>query len=227
MKLIIPSIDLSNGYAVKRVRGVRGSELVKLSVGEALSIVKGYSYVHVVDLDGAEQGRVVNLDSIALIGRELGGRCQVGGGIRSIGDASRVLKYCDRVVLGTLAVEEPKTIEHFINELGWDKVAVSLDVLNGYVVSRGWRSLVKRVEDALMDLPKVKAIVYTAVDVEGTGGGPRASRELVNMLKARGSEAYYAGGVSDCGQVRYLWGMGFDGVIVGYLIYVRRVDCNG
>jgi 1-(5-phosphoribosyl)-5-[(5-phosphoribosylamino)methylideneamino] imidazole-4-carboxamide isomerase (EC 5.3.1.16) len=74
--LVIPSIDISGGLAVKRVRGVRGSELVRLSIDEALNLVKDYPLVHVVDLDGAELGRIVNSESIAQIGSFMGGKCQ-------------------------------------------------------------------------------------------------------------------------------------------------------
>ncbi|WP_054858049.1 HisA/HisF-related TIM barrel protein [Vulcanisaeta sp. JCM 16159] len=85
---IIPSIDISGGYAVKRVRGMRGTELVRLSIDDAIKLTRDFGFVHVVDLDGAERGELVNINSIARIGREFDGKCEVGGGIRTV-DAGR------------------------------------------------------------------------------------------------------------------------------------------
>ncbi|MFP3238953.1 MAG: HisA/HisF-related TIM barrel protein [Caldivirga sp.] len=227
MGLVIPSIDLSGGLVVKRVRGVRGSELVRLNLTEALNLVKGYPLVHVVDLDGAELGRPVNVDSIARVGSAMGGRCQVGGGVRGIEDARLLLRYCSRVIVGTIAVEEPKALFVMVKELGEDKVGVSLDADGEWLVTRGWRFRAKRITDAINELPRVGAVVYTNVSVEGTGMGPRVNPELVKVLRGIGKEVYYAGGVSNCSDVEELWRLGFDGVIIGYALYVKGVRCGG
>lgn len=227
MGFLIPSIDISGGFAVKRVRGVRGSELVKLSIDDALNLVKDYPLVHVVDLDGAEAGEPINLDAVKKIGQFLGGRCEVGGGLRSIKAIGLALDYCTRAVLGTVAFENTRLLEEAIRVFGQDKVAVSVDVSGGWVVTRGWGFRAMRLEEALGKLPKVGVVIYTNVDVEGTGKGPLVDRNVLTMLRRYGDEVYYAGGVSGCDDVERLWGMGFDGVIVGYAIYVRRVRCGG
>ncbi|ABW02227.1 HisA/HisF-related TIM barrel protein [Caldivirga maquilingensis] len=225
-RLVIPSIDLSNGLVVKRVRGVKGSELVKLNLNEALSLVKDYPFIHVVDLNGAELGKPINVDSIAKIGATVNGRCEVGGGVRVIEDAELLLKYCSRVVLGTVAVENPALLLNMINRLGVDKVAVSLDTDGEWLMTRGWGVRARRIMDALSNLPRVSAVIYTNVSVEGTGMGPRVNGELVKRLRDIGKEVYYAGGVSSCSDVEYLWGLGFDGVIIGYALYVKGVRCS-
>ncbi|WP_291766500.1 HisA/HisF-related TIM barrel protein [Caldivirga sp. UBA161] len=225
-RLIIPSIDLSNGLVVKRVRGVKGSELVKLSLSEALSLIKDYPFIHVVDLDGAELGKPINVNSIAKIGAAVNGRCEVGGGVRVIEDAELLLKYCSRVILGTVAVENPQLLTSMINRLGADKVGISLDSDGEWLMTRGWRVRARRIMDVLSGLPRVSAVVYTNVSVEGTGMGPRVNGELVKRLKDIGGEVYYAGGVSGCSDVEYLWGLGFNGVIIGYALYVKGVKCN-
>ncbi|WP_292000454.1 HisA/HisF-related TIM barrel protein [Caldivirga sp.] len=226
MGLIIPSIDLSGGLVVKRVRGVKGSELVKLNLTEALSLVKDYPLVHVVDLDGAELGKPVNVDSIVKIGMAMNGKCEVGGGVRGIEDAELLLRYCSRVILGTVAVENTPLLLSMVNRLGEDKVGIALDADGEWLMTRGWGVKARRIMDVIGGLPKVGVVVYTNVRVEGTGMGPRVEEGLVKRLKEIGDEAYYAGGVSNCSDVEYLWGLGFDGVIVGYALYVKGVRCS-
>jgi len=223
MRMLIPSVDLSGGLVVKRVRGLRGSELVRLRPDEVLDLVSSYPMIHIVDLDGAEIGRPVNFEIIRKIAREVNGRCQVGGGIRSLRDAEAALKFCRRVVLGTLAVEDPRSLTEFVDELGSDAVAVSLDVLDGVVMSRGWRKAVGPLNDVLTRIPRVGALIYTAINVEGTGTGPRLPE--VDPMRRVAEETHYAGGVSSCDDVRAVWDSGFDGVIVGYALYVRRIRC--
>ena len=220
-RLVIPSIDLSNGLVVKRVRGVKGSELVKLSLNEALSLVKDYPLIHVVDLDGAELGKPINVDSIAKIGATVNGKCEVGGGVRTIEDAELLLKYCSRVILGTVAIENPTLLLNVINRLGVSKVGVSLDADGEWLMTRGWSVRARRITDVLSNLPKVGVVIYTNVSVEGTGMGPSVNGELVKRLRDIGDEVYYAGGVSNCSDVEYLWGLGFDGVIIGYALYIK------
>lgn len=227
MGILIPSMDLSGGLVVKRVRGVRGSELIKLSIDEALKLVKDYPLVHVVDLDGAEAGKPINVDSVAKIGSALAGKCEVGGGVRSINDAELLLKYCSRVILGTVAVERPESLAAMVKALGDDKVGVSLDSDGEWLLTRGWGFRARRISDLLNLLPRVSVVIYTDVTVEGTGAGPRVNQGLVEALRGIGREVYYAGGVSNCSDVERLWGMGFNGVIVGYAFYVKGVRCSG
>ena len=224
--LVIPSIDISGGLAVKRVRGVRGSELVRLTIDEALNLVKDYPLVHVVDLDGAELGRIVNLESIAKIGSFMGGKCQVGGGVRDVGSARELLRHCGRVIVGTLAVEKPSAFKGMVEELGRERVGVSLDVQGGWVLVRGWRVRAGKINDVVNRLPRVGVVVFTNVEVEGTGMGPRVKREIIDTLRSVGEEIYYAGGVSNCDDIEQLWELGFDGVIIGYALYVKRVMCR-
>jgi len=221
--LVIPSIDISGGLAVKRVRGVRGSELVRLSIDEALNLVKDYPLVHVVDLDGAELGRIVNSESIAKIGSFMGGKCQVGGGVRDAGSARELLRHCRRVIIGTLAVEKPNALKDMVEELGRERVGVSLDVQGEWVFVRGWRVRAGRINDIVNRLPRVGVVVFTNVEVEGTGMGPRVRRDIINALRSVGEEIYYAGGISNCDDIKQLWELGFDGVIIGYALYVKRV----
>ncbi|ADN49998.1 HisA/HisF-related TIM barrel protein [Vulcanisaeta distributa] len=225
--IIIPSIDISGGYAVKRVRGVRGTELIRLSVDEAIKLTRRFNFVHIVDLDGAEQGRLVNIDSIARISREFNSKCEVGGGIRTPEVGKEALKLCSKVVIGTAALEGPGAINEFIKSLGYESVVVSIDVLGNFVMSRGWTKPVGELQAVINSLPRVHTLIYTAIDVEGTGAGPLISREVIELLRSKADEVFYAGGISTCGHIEQLRDLGLDGVIIGYALYVKGVDCAG
>ncbi|WP_069807437.1 HisA/HisF-related TIM barrel protein [Vulcanisaeta thermophila] len=225
-RLLIPSVDLSGGYVVKRVRGLRGTEQVRLGIDEAVKLVKGYPRIHIVDLDGAEVGRPVNVDAIRKVALEVNGKCQMGGGIRDVGVGKEMLNHCDRVVLGSVAVEEPGRLMEFLRVLGREHVVVSLDVSGGYVMSRGWTRRVAPLPEVIRALPRVGAVVFTDIDVEGTGMGVRVGGGIVEELRSIADEVYYAGGVGGCDDVAKLWSLGFDGVIIGYAFYVKGVRCN-
>ncbi|WP_243679265.1 HisA/HisF-related TIM barrel protein [Vulcanisaeta distributa] len=208
---------------------MKGTELVRLSIDEAIKLTRRYSFVHIVDLDGAEQGKLVNIDSIARIGREFNGRCEVGGGIRTLEVGKEALRLCSRVVIGTVALERPGTINEFIKGLGYESIVVSIDVLGGLVMSRGWRKPIGELPAIINSLPRVHALIYTAIDVEGTGMGPLINRKIVELLRSKADEVFYAGGISTCGHIEQLRDLGIDGgVIIGYALYVRGgVDCAG
>ncbi len=224
--IVVPSIDISGGYAVKRIMGVRGTELVRLSIDDAIKLVRGFRWVHIVDLDGAELGKPVNIDSISRISEEFGRRCEVGGGIRTPKIGREILRFCERVVLGTTAVENPSMIKDFINELGYEAVAVSIDVKDNRVMSRGWLRPVGELESVINSLPKIHVVIYTAIDAEGTGLGLMINPRHVDLLRGKADLLFYAGGVSGCNDIERLRNFGFDGVIIGYALYVKGVRCD-
>ncbi|BDR92893.1 HisA/HisF-related TIM barrel protein [Vulcanisaeta souniana] len=224
--IVIPSIDISGGYAVKRVMGVRGTELVRLSIDDAIKLVRDFSWVHIVDLDGAELGKPVNISSIGRISEEFKRRCEVGGGIRTPETGKEILRFCERVVLGTTAVEKPSVVKDFINELGYESVAVSIDVKDDRVMSRGWSRPVGELESVINSLPRVHVMIYTAINVEGTGRGLMLNPRHVDLLRGEADLLFYAGGVSSCNDIERLRNFGFDGVIIGYALYVKGVRCD-
>ncbi len=173
----------------------------------------------------------MNIDSIARISREFNSKCEVGGGIRTPEVGKEALRLCSKVVIGTAALERPGAINEFIKSLGYESVVVSIDVLGGnFVMSRGgWTKPVGELQAVINSLPRVHTLIYTAIDVEGTGAGPLISREVIELLRGgKADEVFYAGGVSTCGHIEQLRDLGLDGgVIIGYALYVKGVDCAG
>lgn len=218
--MIIPSIDIEGGRAVKRVQGRRGEYVF---VGNPLALAERFKrapLVHVVDLDGAEAGRPVNVSMIEKVAEILGGRCQLGGGIRSEEALKWALSACQTAVVGTMPFKQPELFRILMANYG-DRLAASLDVRQGQVAVEGWREAAASVEEALEALRgfgRLAALIVTAVDVEGTGAGFRLSFDAAS-LRDVAEKIYYAGGIRNCHDVQLALRAGFDGVIVGYALY--------
>ncbi|MCI4465022.1 MAG: 1-(5-phosphoribosyl)-5-[(5-phosphoribosylamino)methylideneamino] imidazole-4-carboxamide isomerase [Thermoproteus sp.] len=224
--LVIPSIDLEGGKAVKRVRGRRGEYVF---VGDPLELARRFSrapLIHVVDLDGAERGTPANLDVVAAISNVVEGTCQLGGGLRDLASVAKALDLCDYAVLGTLPFTAPRIFEEIARSFP-GRLVVSLDVLEGWVMGGGWTAKLLRLEDAVRQLEgfDLAAAIYTSIDVEGTGAGPLIAD--VEALRRVARRIYYAGGVSNCAHLASLKRAGFDGVIVGYALYRGDLSCIG
>ena len=216
---VMPSIDISGGIAVKRVRGQRGTGLI---LGDPLRLAQevygdGYDKVHIVDLDAAE-GVGSNEDVIRRICREVGfSHVQVGGGIRSIEKARRLLRDCDYIVVSTLPVTDPSEFEELVREVGRDRVLVSIDYdEQGNVLIRGWRERGSvKVED-LLSLD-VYGFIFTYIPREGTGEGIDESVRLY-ASRVRGVREY-AGGINTVNDLVRLREFGFNYAIVGMSFY--------
>jgi Phosphoribosylformimino-5-aminoimidazole carboxamide ribonucleotide (ProFAR) isomerase len=217
--MIIPSIDIEGGRAVKRVMGRRGHYVF---VGDPIALAERFKkapLVHVVDLDGAEAGRPVNVAVVEKAAEVLGGRCQLGGGIRSEEALKWALSICRVAVVGTMPFKQPELFQMLAAKYG-DRLAASLDVRQGRVAVEGWREAAASVKEALNILRrfgKLAAVIVTAVDVEGTGAGFVSFD--VAPLSDVAERIYYAGGIKNCRDVQTALNAGFDGVIVGYALY--------
>jgi len=218
--MIIPSIDIEGGRAVKRVQGRRGEYVF---VGDPLELASRFSkapLVHVVDLDGAEAGRPVNVRTIEAVAKALGGRCQVGGGLRDEASIGWALGICKYAVVGTLPFKNPALFQR-VAALYRSRLVASLDYRRDVVLVDGWRSEGAPLGQAVEHLRRLGpfgGLVVTAVEVEGTGAGV-ALEVAASALREVAERLYYAGGVKNCRDVEKVLKAGFDGVIVGYALY--------
>ncbi len=228
--IVIPSIDVSRGRAVKRIRGVEGSEVFADSPERALEnlLRRDVKRIHVVDLDGAKAGRPVNLELIVRLVRiaeSHGVRTQVGGGIRCLEHALAYGREGADVVLGTLPFTNLEEARRIVRELGSDRVLLSADVMEGRIRVQGWlRDAERNLRDVLEELD-VRRAIYTCIDVEGTLQGPRIYESVVSVLREHGvRELIYAGGVGREEDLDHLHAHGFTGVIVGMAFYAGLLD---
>ena len=139
--IILPAIDIINKQPVRLYQGDYAKKEV---VGESISEIarafekQGASYLHLVDLDGAKEGKLVNQSIICETAQSLSIPVEVGGGIRNIETAAYYLEHgVSRIILGTAAIEDEAFLKEAVARYQ-ERVAVGLDCKNGYVCTRGW-----------------------------------------------------------------------------------------
>ncbi|ABP96084.1 MULTISPECIES: 1-(5-phosphoribosyl)-5-((5-phosphoribosylamino)methylideneamino)imidazole-4-carboxamide isomerase [Metallosphaera] len=216
---VVPSIDISKGMAVKRVRGREGTGLV---LGDPLKIAEelrnmGYTSVHLVDLDAAE-GKGDNVEVIERVMKDFS-EISVGGGIR---DRSRLERFLSsgatKVVMSTLAFTKPDTFRRVV--AGYEnRVLVSVDYCERKVLIKGWNESAMSFEEAISHVNSlgVRGVIFTYVCNEGTRNGidPEIGR-YVNLVQG---EKGYAGGIGSIQDLQELDKMGFHFAIVGMSLY--------
>lgn len=225
---IFPAIDLRNGQAVRLFRGdyddmtVYSDDPVK--VAESFK-EKGAEYLHLVDLDGAKDGKLVNFNTIKTIVEQVDMFVEIGGGIR---DEERIKQYLDlgagRVILGTVAVKEPEFLCEMVTKYG-EKIAVGVDVRDGYVAVNGWKEITdkKGMEFCryLRDIG-VRTVIYT--DILRDGGLEGTNMKAYEQLKEiEGLDIVASGGISFEDEIVQLKDV-VSGAILGKAIYSGKLD---
>ena len=223
---IIPSVDLRQGRVVRLKQGDYGRQ-INYDV-DPIDVAKTYqdagaTWFHIVDLDGAKEGRPVQSDLIDKIIRATGMRVQVGGGIRTTEDIQRLLTAgAERVVVGTKAMTDWPWFEGIARDERFkNKLVLSLDAKNGVVATHGWTEdsgkLAVDVAKTVSDWP-LAAILYTDVAKDGMMTGPNF--EATTALAEAGKVPVIAsGGVGNIAHVERLTGLPVWGVIVGRSLY--------
>ena len=144
--IIIPAIDIINKKPVRLYQGdYNKKEIVGESVLELAKMfeAKGAQYLHLVDLDGAKEGSLINQQVIVEVAKALSIPVEIGGGIRTMEAISYYLDNgISRVILGTSAMENPSFLEEALTKYG-DKIAVGIDCKDEYAYGRGWLSASK------------------------------------------------------------------------------------
>ena len=227
---VIPSIDIRAGRCVRLYQGDYDRETVydedPVSVADRWQEA-GATTLHVVDLDGARSGEQTNLPVIERIAARLRIDLQVGGGVRTVEIAERLLGLgARRVVFGTTAVREPEVVDAALARFG-DAVAVGIDARDGKATTDGWRNAAP--VDALalardMAGRGVTRIIYTDIAVDGTLTQPNYVG-MAEMVAAAGpAEVIASGGVATIDHLRELSRTGVVGTIVGRSLYAGTID---
>ena len=233
---IFPAIDIKGGKCVRLLKGDFDKSTVykKSPIDQAKEFSdSGFKDLHVVDLDGALKGEPVNGELIEEICKLIKIRVQIGGGIRSIDHIKKLIDIgVDRVVLGTMAVEDTKFLENVCNKFK-NKIAVGLDVREGYIALKGWKDQTNILAtDYLMQIKDigVSRIIYTDIERDGTLTRPNFEEtiKIVKLLENK-IPVVVSGGVGSINDIvtvkqhpEY-----FEGVIVGKAIYDGRLSVSG
>ncbi|MEA2035019.1 MAG: 1-(5-phosphoribosyl)-5-[(5-phosphoribosylamino)methylideneamino]imidazole-4-carboxamide isomerase [Euryarchaeota archaeon] len=225
---IYPAVDILDGKCVQLVQGRRENRREYGSpVAQAERWLEmGAEALHIINLDGAFGQSRKNAEIIREIVSETDVTIQLGGGIRSTDDAAGWLKTgVERVILGTLAIQKPESIEIISGEFGSEAVMTGVDAKDGQVVIRGWE---EPAGDYITWAQKFEtlgagSLLYTNVDVEGLEEGinPLPVKHLVNST---GLPVVAAGGISSVSDIITLKAMGVSGVVLGSALYSGKID---
>ena len=225
---LLPAIDLRGGRVVRLHRGdfARETAYSDDPVAVASAFVDGGArWLHVVDLDGARDGRPAHRDVVRRIVAAVGDRAsvEVAGGLRTTAAASEVLGDCAaRVVVGTSALLDTSVAADLVHRHGPDRVAVSLDVRDGLAVGHGWVPGAPGIpiQEAIARLAEagVQWFEVTAIDRDGTLGGPDLAL-LTTVTADPRLRVIASGGIASVGDLQAVQGIGCAGAIVGRALY--------
>jgi phosphoribosylformimino-5-aminoimidazole carboxamide ribotide isomerase len=228
---IYPAVDIRGGRCVRLFQGDLERETVFTDHPWEAALAwqeKGASFLHLVDLDGAATGALVNLDAVREVLERISIPVQYGGGVRTRDDIERMLSLgVSRVILGTRALEEPSFAGEMLKLFG-AKVIVSVDSRRGEVSTKAWRFDTGRSLDEVMDelvILGAERIIHTDIERDGTLSG-YATGVIENVLD-RGIGIIVAGGInslSDLEALKSLSGRGIEGAVVGKAIYTGDID---
>jgi len=230
--LIIPAIDLKDGKVVRLLKG----RFDKVSVysddpaGIAMRWQKeGAKRLHVVDLDGARTGRLKNIGAIKEIIKSADMLVEVGGGIRSVETAQKLLKAgAGKIVLGTKAALEPKLLGALTRKFE-DRILVGIDAKDGFVAVRGWqeKTSIKAIDFARrLEGLGIREIIYTDISRDGTLRGPNIEAIKRLLCATEGILVIASGGVSSLADIKALKALKsprLSGVIVGKALYEGKL----
>jgi phosphoribosyl isomerase A len=221
---LLPAVDVADGQAVRLVQGAAGSET---SYGDPLAAAlawqdAGAEWIHLVDLDAAF-GRGSNAELLADVVGRLDVRVEMSGGIRDDESLRRALATgCERVNIGTAALENPEWVRSAIAEFG-DKIAVGLDVRGTTLAARGWTKEGGELYDVLARLDAEGCARYVITDVNRDGMMKGPNLDLYREVCAATSRPVVSsGGVSSLDDIRdiaTLVPIGVEGAIVGKALY--------
>jgi phosphoribosylformimino-5-aminoimidazole carboxamide ribotide isomerase len=228
--ILYPAIDIRGGHAVRLTQGDYERETVyDADPAEAARrwAADGAQHLHVVDLDGAREGRPANLAALRRIAAAVEIPVQAGGGLRSAEEIEAVLEAgAARAVLGTAALRDPELLRQALDRHG-EAIVVSVDARGGRVALQGWTEAGElEAAGALAELTRsgVRRFVFTPIDVDGTMQGPDLGR-LREAAAATDAELIYSGGVGELEHLRSLAAeapANLGGVIVGRALYEGR-----
>ncbi len=230
--ILFPAIDLKDGQAVRLLRGEMDSATVFNDDPAAQARVfaeAGFQWLHLVDLNGAFEGRPVNAAAVEAILQAVDIPAQLGGGIRDMATIERWLGLgLRRVILGTVAVKNPALVREACRAFP-GQVVLGIDARGGKVAVEGWAEvsevtaldLARRFEDA-----GAAAIVYTDIERDGAlqGANVEATRALAAAIE---TPVIASGGVAsldDLAAFLAIADVGIEGVISGRALYDGRLD---
>ncbi|MCL1903226.1 MAG: 1-(5-phosphoribosyl)-5-[(5-phosphoribosylamino)methylideneamino]imidazole-4-carboxamide isomerase [Oscillospiraceae bacterium] len=242
--IIFPAIDIKNGNCVRLTKGDFSTveKVADSHMDTARSFVEaGATWIHMIDLDGAKLKKPKNSDIFFEVAKNTSLKVQVGGGIRTLENAELYIKGgVSRVILGSVAVENPELVRAAVKEFGAERVAVGIDAKNGLVATNGWLETSEVNFIALareMGAAGVRYFIFTDIDKDGTLSRPNhvKTKQLQNEVAAFGGNVIASGGIKTINNIITLKKNNIYGAICGKSLYSGTLDlkkailkgCNG
>ena len=231
---IFPAIDIKDKKCVRLIKGNFDNQTIyNQSPLDQASKYKefGLLNLHIIDLDGALTGELINLDIIESIIKKLGISVEVGGGIRSIEKIERYLNIgVDKVILGSAAIKNPNFLKEACEKFK-NKIVLGLDAKKKMILISGWKETTNQTAENY--LKKVNSygfsrLIYTDIERDGTKTGPNID-ETKSIAKISAAPVIVSGGIStiqDVKKIKELKNFNIEGVIVGKAIYDGDIKLN-
>ena len=227
---VIPSIDIKDGACVRLYQGDFEQETVFSHdpVEIALNWSKaGAPRIHIVDLDATQGDNRSNNHIIRNIQEQVPTPLQVGGGLRTQNAAHALLNLgVDRIVIGTLAIHNPKVIESLRLEWGVERIVIALDARKGEIAIKGWT---ENTSIRTLDLAKqmigigIERFLYTDIARDGTMKAPNFDA-IKDLVQETSKSILASGGVSSIDDILHLDRIGAEGTIIGTALYTGTID---
>jgi phosphoribosylformimino-5-aminoimidazole carboxamide ribotide isomerase len=226
---VIPAVDLKDGQCVRLKQGEYAREVVYSREPVEMARYwqnKGASRLHLVDLDGAREGKPENLDLIREIVRGLTIPIQLGGGIRSLKTIELYLESgVERVILGTIALEQPELVRQALDLFGKERIVIGVDARDGMVAVRGWLQTSNvRVDELILKMKEigVTIFIYTDISRDGMLTGPDIEG-LCRLNQPAEIELIASGGISSFQDLKKLSQAGIKSAIIGKALYTGDI----
>ncbi len=230
--IILPAIDIKDGNCVRLFKG--DFSTVEKVASDYMETAKGFensgaSWIHMVDLDGAKEGRPVNTNIYKDVANKTSLKVEVGGGIRNIETIDEYLAMgISRVIIGSAALKDPVLVADAVNKFGSEKIAVGIDAKNGMVATEGWleESDVNYIQLAKeMIKIGVEYFIVTDISKDGTLSGVNTEqlKKLSEEVKGK-CKIIASGGVHTIEDIKACKELGLYGTICGKSIYKGTLD---
>ena len=230
--VIYPAIDLKNGKCVRLHQGIMEAETIynENPAAQALEFSKmGFSWLHIVDLNGAVEGKPVNAEAVRSILDSVDLPIQLGGGIRNLQQIEDWLNEgINRVILGTVAVKDPDLMREACNRFP-GQIIMGLDAYGLNVATEGW---IEKSGRNMLDMVKdfedcgLAGIIYTDINRDGTGQGLNMTN-TIELAQSVSVPVIASGGVGSLDHVRAVAvakDKNVGGMIIGKALYDKRID---
>lgn len=225
---IYPAIDLHFG---KCVRLYKGDYNEVTDYGNPIEVAKkfkklGATFLHIVDLDGAKDGSLINVDVVRRIIDEVKIDCEFGGGIRSLEQIKMLLNNnIKRVIIGSKALDLD-FVDNAIKLFGSEKIVIGLDCENLMIKTNGWleQSSINALDFALkLEALGVKTIIFTDISKDGTLDGIN-DEQIKRLVETTKIDIIASGGAKDITDIKKAQECGCKGIILGKSIYNNNID---